>query len=295
MLSWRWRRHVDLTRWPKAWFFPPPQTQTPPLCACLQLRGPHSEGFDQELQTVSLVLCDGVIYSPDNALLWSSVELCTVDQCVYLYLQPVCARLRLFVLTSILAVCVCVCVCVCEFSQVFPRVVHAGDAGWVAPPAVRVRRGYAEGHQQHGAVPAHHHAPGGARPGLPVSGPARTAPFRNGGGGMGGRAPKCSVCRPERTQRVHKVLAKAAPLFIYERSSASGQSQNMSVWISRTDSSPPESKTHIFPLTCRAVYPSRLLPGFEDVCLLSNIMELDDAFACGEKLNSSVTFLKSSI
>lgn len=50
-------------------FFFPPQTQTPPLCACLQLRGPHSEGFDQELQTVSLVLCDRVIYSPDNALL----------------------------------------------------------------------------------------------------------------------------------------------------------------------------------------------------------------------------------
>ena len=50
-------------------FFSPPQTQTPPLCACLQLSGPHSEGFDQELQTVSLVLCDGVIYSPDNSLL----------------------------------------------------------------------------------------------------------------------------------------------------------------------------------------------------------------------------------
>lgn len=67
----------------------------------------------------------------------------------------------------------------------------------------------------------------------------------------------------------------------------------MSVWISRTDSSPPESKTHIFLLTCRAVYPSRLLLGFEDVCLLSNIMELDGALACGEKLNSSVTLLKS--
>lgn len=39
----------------------------------------------------------------------------------------------------------------------------------MAPPAVCVRRGYAEGDQQHGAVPAHHHAPGGTQPGLSVS------------------------------------------------------------------------------------------------------------------------------
>ena len=46
----------------------------------------------------------------------------------------------------------------------------------------------------------------------------------------------------------------------------------------------PKSKIHIFPLTCSAVYQSRLfwceLPsvgdiGRRDVCLLSNIMELD--------------------
>lgn len=42
------------------------QALTPPLCACLQLIGPHSEGFDQKLQTVSLILCDRVIWAADN-------------------------------------------------------------------------------------------------------------------------------------------------------------------------------------------------------------------------------------
>lgn len=44
-------------------------THTPPLSACLQLSGPHFEGFDQKLQTVSLILCDHVICAPDNVLL----------------------------------------------------------------------------------------------------------------------------------------------------------------------------------------------------------------------------------
>ena len=66
----------------------------------------------------------------------------------------------------------------------------------------------------------------------------------------------------------------------------------MSVWISWTDTSPPQNPKHIFflspvelfiPLDCSLCE----LPGFEDVCLLSNIMELDLALACSEKLNSS--------
>lgn len=44
-------------------------THTPPLSACLQLSGPHFEGFDQKLQTVSLALCDHVICAPDNVSL----------------------------------------------------------------------------------------------------------------------------------------------------------------------------------------------------------------------------------
>lgn len=182
---------------------PETHTHTPPLSACLQLSGPHFEGFDQKLQTVSLTLCDHVIYSLDNAPLWSSVELCTVDQCACLYLQSVLACLRLFALMSLLALCVLLWI-----SQVFPRVVHPGDAGWVAPPAVCVWHGHAEGNRQHGAVPAHHHAPGGTQPELQVSGPTWMAPFRN-------RIIR-QVCLvlPEVTQGVYKVLSKAAFFYL---------------------------------------------------------------------------------
>lgn len=90
--------HFDLTRLLKQ------NSYTPPLSACLQLSGPHFESFDQKLQTVSLILCFEM-YAPGNVSLWSTVELRTVDQCVYLYVSfpSIHARVRS-----------------CEFPRYFP-------------------------------------------------------------------------------------------------------------------------------------------------------------------------------
>lgn len=64
----------------------------------------------------------------------------------------------------------------------------------------------------------------------------------------------------------------------------------------------PKSEVHIFPLTCRAIYQSRLLwcelqsvgdNGRKDVRLLSNIMELEGSRLATELAN--ITMLASSV
>lgn len=106
--------------------------------------------------------------------LWSCNLLSLYCRSMLVFLSPVCPCLSA-------SICAHVCSCsvrVLVNSQVFPRVVNPGDAGWVAPPSVRVWRGHAEGHQQHGAVPAYHYAPGGTQQGLQVKRGTWMALFR---------------------------------------------------------------------------------------------------------------------
>lgn len=64
------------------------------LSSFLQLSGPHSEGFDQKLQTVSLVRCDHLSCSCFSVIF--ARVLCCRSVCVFVHIC-LCSRLFFFV------------------------------------------------------------------------------------------------------------------------------------------------------------------------------------------------------